>query len=146
MQKTFLLFLIFIAKFSFAQEKIIALRIRPYTDSVKIVPMLSYFVNVESITNLQTILPVMESDVQLSTTFGTAKGLEIFFDKQTPPDSFVVKAVLQSNRKIEISKTLYVQKVNLDPAPPSETNTPIDTIKTEPKKIIPQKKKKKKYF
>jgi predicted RNA-binding protein (virulence factor B family) len=145
MQKIFLSFIsIACSHCLFAQNPFIQLRIHPYSDSVKIVPMLSYFVNVESMHEDNVILPVSENDVVLTTTFGRVEGLSIFFTNQTPPDSFVVKVEGKTKNTIGATKVLYVQKTNKD----AQINTPIkpypiDSSRANPTQILPKKKKKK---
>jgi hypothetical protein len=148
MNKFFLIILVCLGcmqMHTFAQANIIALRINPYSDSVKIVDQLSYFVNVESIYNDKTIYPVTENEVTISSTFGKINGMSIFFNKQIAPDSFMVTATLNTNKNITVQKILYVQKINLDAnimqEPIMQTT---DTISTKPKPII--KKKRKKFF
>ncbi len=129
-----------------AQNLPISLRINPYSDSVKIVDKLSYFVNVEALWNntegdkIPRIMPVAPNLVTLTTTFGKVDELSLFFDKTTPPDSFIVNVVWNKNKNITTSKTLYVQKFNRDAIIQKE-NIAIDSATTAP--VFPVKKKKK---
>ncbi len=100
---------------TYAQGKITEIKITPYSDSVKIVKLLSYYVNVEGAFDKGNILPLSEHDVFITTTFGKPEGMSIFFeDNIAPPDSFLVKATLHKNKSIVTQKWLYVQKVNKD--------------------------------
>jgi hypothetical protein len=116
MKYVFLISFVLSSTFIFGQkDKVVNLRIRPYTDSVKIVKLLSYYINVETIYANGKILPSTENELSFTTTYGTIQGMSIFFpDNLVAPDSILVSATYLPNKSISTSKWLYVQKVNKD--------------------------------
>jgi hypothetical protein len=146
MKKIFTLISILVSSqlFAFGGNTPTSLRINPYSDSVKIVNLLSYYVNVEGIYEGR-ILPVNESDIVINTTYGRAEGMNIFFpNSATPPDSFEVSAYWKTEKRISAKCVLYVQKINPDWNPNTNTIIVADSAAQAPTPIPTAKKKKKK--
>lgn len=83
-----------------------------YTDSIK--PILNYYVNVEGRLTNGSIYPLDSSFIQLTSDFGTVRGMEWIAPKQRNFDKVTFTATFRYNPDISKTATVYLKK-EIDP-------------------------------
>lgn len=129
--KKLILILFIIASFKSKAQKIESIYFNLYTDSLK--KGVYNYINVDGKLAGGTFFPLMSDEVIFTSSAGKWEGNSLVIDRSSKIDSIIITATLKKRPEVKKSVTIYVKKIEFEPA-----------LKTEEELLEDWKKKGKK--
>jgi hypothetical protein len=113
MEKSFLI-LLFLVSLGAHSQKVDSIFFNLYTDSLK--KGVYNYINVDGKLSNGAYLPLMSDELVFSSTLGRWDGNNLIIDRSIIVDSVVITAAIKNRPEVRKSVTVYVKKIEAEPA------------------------------